>query len=216
MRERVTLIARRDLPRGAGELLLDWGEGPVALRDAWAWPVRAVEAVPGLVELDVEVTIIPWGARPQGSTLDARAMEFTTPDDFQRLGAHVFRPRRARLAESLALVLGRDAKELRPLLASGVWRWNISQHRLIHAAADGLPWSKELRATMQRARSADEAWEALIARDVVPASWIDDPRRWFAQDAASAVMRSTPPGLRAVVAIGADPERRIVLACKLL
>lgn len=75
-----------------------------------------------------------------------------------------------------------------------------------------------VRAALRGITDPREAWEALAARGLIDASWVHDPRRWFActadewiaqgghaSPAQGPLATMHPPTLRACAAIVADP-----------
>lgn len=68
--------------------------------------------------------------------------------------------------------------------------------RILRPARPGLAAAQ---AAVQGITDAAAAWQALAARAVIPAAWIDDPRRSFAGS------RRHPPTVAACVALACDP-----------
>lgn len=124
------------------------------------------------------------------------------------LGARVLRPRRTKLSHALAMVWGYEAP---PELVSParVQLWTQSLGR-------GCPahYYPEHRCPVCAKALRDPAatWEALAARGVIPAEWVQSESRLFADDTTEATKRGAvlfefsahPPTVAACVAVSAD------------
>lgn len=69
-------------------------------------------------------------------------------------------------------------------------------------AADAVACASRLRT--EGAGDPQSVWEALAARGVIPAGWLDEGRRAFV--AAGGALTATPPSTEAAVALASDPE----------
>lgn len=120
-----------------------------------------------------------------------------------------------RMAEALSVVLGLDARELTRLFSSGAWKWSTSRNEIVwakRAPGPGEQWELTIPASKDKITDPKQAWEALTARSLIPASWTDNPGRTYARtinSSSSVEPMARPDTLRGVVAIAADPQRAL-------
>lgn len=132
--------------------------------------------------------------------------------------------RREKLADALAVVLSDEGS------AAAIARCIAEGWRLKELARGPLAplWTVDLAGPSPASRLAvtdpREAWEALAARGVIPASWVEDPRRAFHDGEErslrtfrsggvrfdhvdrTAILAPHPPTVAACVALASDPE----------